>query len=263
MFDNALVAKALPPLIRDRGPSEEIARLLDGREDFYDGGHQAFLAVLPRFLNSASPVVQAGALQYLVWEQNHDWGKTPEAQDQRREMVLSAAPGIREHGDAHLQQLLALALGSIKADASRELLWNMIESGKSAEQSKIALTWIGDPRDLSRLAALLTTADSTDPDGRANSSLPYSLYHAYGDAALPWLKQAARDTKQIFVRTACARELVIANQAEGFQYLLQAMDERPSVKPEVVQFIRDRFLDLRSAPEDRVLTFIKSKAGVQ
>jgi len=263
MFDSALLARALPPLIREKGPTEEIARLLDGREDLFEGGHQAFIATFPRFLNSTSPLVQAGALQYLVWEQNHDWGKTAEVQNQRGAMVLSVAPGILEHDNAQVQQLLAEALGSVKTDASRDLLWTMIERGKSAEQAKIALTWIGDTRDLPRLATLLTGADSADPDGRENASLPYSLHRAYGDLSLPWLKQAARDTRQIFVRTSCAKELVLANQPEGFQYLLQAMDERPSVKTEAVQFIRDRFPELRSVPEDRVLAFVKSKAGVQ
>jgi hypothetical protein len=55
----------------------------------------------------------------------------------------------------------------------------------------------------------------------------------------------------------------MANQPEGFQYLLQAMNERPSFKIEAVQFIRDRFPDLGSVPEDRVLAFVKSKAGAQ
>ena len=96
-----------------------------------------------------------------------------------------------------------------------------------------------------------------------NTSLPYSLHHAHGDASLPWLRQAARDTKQVFLRTSCAKELVIANQPEGFEYLLQALDERPSFKPEAMQFIRDRFPDLRSASEDTVLAFLRRKAGAQ
>ena len=56
--------------------------------------------------------------------------------------MMSTAPGILERGGAHLQQLVALALGSIKTDASREMLWRMVEAGAAAEQSKIALTWI-------------------------------------------------------------------------------------------------------------------------
>jgi hypothetical protein len=263
MFDNALLAKALTPLIRDKGPTEEIARLLDGKEDLFLGGHQTFIAALPGFLNSASPVVLAGALQYLIWEQNHDWGKTPEAQNQRSAMVLNVAPSILERGDGRLQQLLAEALGSVKTDASREVLWNMIEIGRSEEQSRIALTWIGNSRDLPRLAALLMRADPADPDGRKRSSLAYSLHRAYGAASLPWLRQAARDTRQIFVRTSCAKELILANQADGFAYLLQAVNEMPSFKTEAVQFLRDRFPDLRSAPEDAVLAFLKSNAGAQ
>jgi hypothetical protein len=262
MFDSVLLAKELTPLVREKGPTEEIARILDGREELFQGGHQAFLATLPPFLNSASPLVQAGALQYLVWEQNHDWGKTPKFQTQRGALVLNAAPAILERGNARVQQLLAEALGSIKTDASRDLLWIMIENGKSEEQSRIALTWVGDSRDLPRLAGLLTKADPADQYGYRNSSLAYSLHRAYGDASLPYLKQAARDTKQIWVRTSCAKELVLADQTEGFEYLLRATDEMPSFKSEAVQFIQDRFPDLRGAPEDKVLAFLKTKARV-
>jgi hypothetical protein len=263
MFDDALLTKQLTQMIREKGPTEEIARILDGKEDLFEGGHQAFVAALPTFLHSPSPLVQAGALQYLVWEQNHDWGKTPEFQNQRSALVLNIALAVLEHSDAHLQQLLALALGSIKTDASRDLLWKMIESGTSEEQSRIAITWVGDSRDLPRLAGLLTRTDPADPYGRMSSSLPYSLHRAYGDASLPWLKQAARDAKQIFVRTSCAKELVLADQPEGFKYLLQAMGEMPTFKPEAMQFLRDRFPDLRDAPEGTVLAFLKGKAAAQ
>jgi hypothetical protein len=257
MFDGALLAKQLTALVRAKGPTEEIARIVDGNEELFEGGHQAFLALLPPFLNSDSALAQAGALQYLVWEPNHDWGRTPEIGSQRAYLVLKAAPAILEYGNPHVQQLLAEALGSVKSDASRDLLWKMIESGKSGEQSRIALTWVGDARDLPRLAALLTQAGST------YTSLPYSLHHAYGDAALPWLDRAARDTKQVGVRIACAQELIMANRVEGFRYLLQAVNESPSTKQGELQFMRDRFPELRDASADAVMAFLKSKAGVQ
>jgi hypothetical protein len=204
--------------------------------------------------------VQAGALQYLVWSQNHDWGKTAEFKSHLSAMVLGAAPAILESSDARLQQLLAEALGSIKTDASRDLLWLMIESGKSEEQSSIALTWIGDPRDLARLAGLLTGTNPPDPNA-IDSSLPYSLHRGYGDASLPLLEQAARDTTQVRMRISCAEELIIAGQTEGFLYLLQAMDEKPSFKPEALQFVRDHFPDLRGQNEGVLLAFLKTKAS--
>jgi hypothetical protein len=45
---------------------------LNAREDLHTGVHQAFVVALPSFLNSASPMVQVGVLQYPSWEQNHD-----------------------------------------------------------------------------------------------------------------------------------------------------------------------------------------------
>ena len=248
MFDGAVVAKQLTPLVWEKGPTEEIARVLDENENRFDGGHEAFMAVLPGFLKSPFALPQAGALQYIIWEPNHDWGKTAEFQARRAALVMGTAPGILERGDAHLQQLLALALGSIKTEASREMLWRMVERGKAAEQSKIALTWIGDTRDLPRLA------------GAMDVSLAYGLHHAYGDAALPWLKKAARETNQAALRQACARELVIAAEPGGFHYLLQAMDEMPSFRRETVQFVRDRFPALRDANEGKVLDFVRERA---
>jgi hypothetical protein len=262
MFDDRLLRREMTRLVREKGPTEEIARIL-GREDLFEGGHQAFLKILPPFLKSSSPLAQAGALQYLVWGPNHDWGKTPEFQEQLKSMVLTAAPNVLAGGDARPQQMLAEDLGSIKSDASRDLLWKMIETGKADEQSRIALTWIGDARDLPRLAGLLTKTDPADTYGNKNSSLAYSIHRAYGDAALSYLKQAARGTKQIWVRTSCARELVLAGQPEGFHYLLSAIDDMPSFKSEAVQFLRDSFPDLRAVPEDAVLAFLKAKAQAQ
>jgi hypothetical protein len=248
MFDAAVVAKQLTPMVREKGPTEEITRLFDQNENVFEGGHEAFLALLPGFLNRPSALAQAGALQYIAWEQNHDWGKSAALQAQTSALVMAAAPRILERGDAHLEQLLSQALGSIKTQASRDMLWRMIQEGKAAEQSKIALTWIGDLRDLPRLAGVM------------DASLPYGLHRAYGDAALPWLKKAARETNQPRVREECAKELAIAGEPEGFQFLLQAMDETPSFRPEVLQFVRDRFPDLRNADDGKLMAFLRQRA---
>jgi hypothetical protein len=94
-----------------------------------------------------------------------------------------------------------------------------------------------------------------------DASLPYSLHRVYGDAALPWLKKAARETTQPAVRKECAKELAIASQPAGFHFLLQSMDETPSFRPEVLQFMRDRFPDLRDADDERVLDFVRERAA--
>lgn len=70
----------------------------------------------------------------------------------------------------------------------------------------------------------MTIADPTDPYGYKNAPIANSLHHTYGENSLPYLKQIAHETTQIWVRTECAKELVSADQPEGFQFLLQAMD---------------------------------------
>jgi hypothetical protein len=65
------------------------------------------------------------------------------------------------------------------------------------------------------------------------------------------------------VRTSCAKELVLADHAEGFEYLVQAMDEMPSFKSEALQIIRDRFPNFEDASVDMVLAFLKTKARLQ
>jgi hypothetical protein len=50
VFDAAMVAKQLTPMVREKGPTEEIARLLDENENLFEGGHEAIMAVLPEFL---------------------------------------------------------------------------------------------------------------------------------------------------------------------------------------------------------------------
>jgi hypothetical protein len=54
----------------------------------------------------------------------------------------------------------------------------------------------------------LTLASSTDADaGRKLSSLPYALYNAYGEAAVPYLKRMITESPFEAVRANAAREL--------------------------------------------------------
>src|SRR3569833_2218249 len=234
--------------------------MLDQTEMLSSRERRTLLAAAPGFLSSGPPEVKAGTLQYLIWGQNHDWGKTAEFRSEFSAMVMDAAPANLEGSDTGLQQLLAEALGSVKTDAARDLLWEMIDSGIAAGQSRIALTWIHDPRDLPRLAALLTETNPASPNSM-DTSLAYGLHRGWGDAALPLLKQAARDTTQPGIRISSAEELIIAGEPEGFQYLLQAMGEKPSFKQEGLQFVRDRFPELRGQDEEALLVFLKAKAN--
>ncbi len=55
------------------------------------------------------------------------------------------------------------------------------------------------------------------------------------------------------VRTGCARELVIAGRPAGFAFIVDAMEGNRSYKREMIEFVRERFPELKSADEGAVL----------
>lgn len=86
---------------------------------------------------------------------------------------MKVAPELVRRRSADVLQALAGYLGLVKTDASRILLWRVVDDGVVREQALICLTWIADKRDLPRLARY--------------RGLDYHLRQAYGDAAAPYL----------------------------------------------------------------------------
>ncbi len=52
----------------------------------------------------------------------------------------------------------------------------------------------------------------------------------------------------------------MAGEPDGFQYLWQLMNERPSFRSEAVQIVRDRFPEMRDVDQGKVLDFLRLHA---
>lgn len=144
----------------------------------------------------------------------------------------------------------------------RELLWQLAERPEPEhEQALIALTWIGDERDLPALGALLLQPGDTDPDGRDRLGLPYHLMRAYGDRAVPYLKRAVSESPYIFVRTQAAEELALEGRPEAFGLFLGAVENNRFYKQELVSWLKDRFpKNLPESADDKaVIAFLNSR----
>ena len=129
------------------------------------------------------------------------------------------------------------------------------------EQSLIAITWRKDPKDLTGLVAILEAPATGDPLSGELSSLPYALRFAYGKAALPALEDAVKNSGYVWVRTNCARELIIENRPSGFAFVADAIEKDRFYKREMIEFMRERFLELRDADDAAVLAFLKRRTG--
>jgi hypothetical protein len=135
----------------------------------------------------------------------------------------------------------------------------MVMRGIASEQSLIAITWRKNNGDLPRLGAMLTDPEDIDRS-REIASIPYAIWNAYGDAAVPFLEAGLKGSQYDRVRANCAQELIVAGKPSGFAFVVDAIQENRPYKSYMVQFVRDRFVELKNADEGTVLAFVKQRA---
>jgi len=81
------------------------------------------------------------------------------------------------------------------------------------------------------------------------------------NARLPALEKALSNSGYVWVRTNCARELVLEGRPSGFAFIVDAIEQNRRYKDEMMNFIRRSFPELRNADGDAVLTFVKKRVN--
>jgi hypothetical protein len=250
-------------LLHRQGPSEPIAYLLSWQAPlFQDRQEDLVLAILP-YLHSRLDWQVAAALktlEFLVHLGNFHSPANSTIPTRSDQEVLAVAPQLIARG-AELSQPLAEYLGGIKSDSARELLVRMAESSEAGhEQAMIALTWIGDARDLVRLGDLLLKPGDADKYGRDRASLPYSLVRGYGDQSIPYLEKAVSESPYVFVRTESAKELALKGQPLAFRFFLDAVENHQFYKPELITWLMGQFPnELPHSDDATVIAFLESR----
>ena len=242
----------LAELLRTRGPSDA---LVDATFRIPGAVDQ----MLPA-LRSDNHVLVAGAVLGVTRLLNAD---PPVLSDQARaraeDALIAASGNVLLVGDLQTVTNYAGALGAVRDPRGRDLLWDFVKRNVAAEQSLMAITWLKNSADLPRLATLLEVAAPADTQLRTYAMLPYAIRRAYGDAALPVLESALRKSGYTWVRVNCAEELVEAGRKPGFAFMAQAIEQNQSYRRQIVQFIKDRFPELRTADDGKVLDFVKAR----
>jgi hypothetical protein len=246
------VNRRLTELLHARGPSDVVVE-----RTFRTPGAVDF--ILPH-LRSDNPVLLRGAITGVNRLLFADPPLLPaEARARAEDALISAAENVLRGGDSQTGINYASALGGVHDPRARALLWDFVNRNVLTEQSLIAITWLKNPADLPRLAALLEAPAKGDPMQRTYASLPYAIHRAYGDAALAVLESAIQKSGYVWVQTNCARELVQAGRKSGFAFIAQAIEQNKFYRQEMVQFVHDRFPELRGADDSQVLAFLKAR----
>ena len=245
------VNRRLAELLHTRGPSDVVVE-----RTFRTQGAVDF--ILP-YLRSNNPVLMRGAIAGVTRLVFADPPLlSADARVRAEDALISAAENVLRAGDPETGNNYASALGGVHDPRAHDLLWDFVNRNILTEQSLIAVTWFKNPADLPRFAVLLEAPAKGDTLQGTYSSLPYAVHRAYGHAALPVLESAIQRSGYVWVQTNCARELVLAGRKSGFVFIAQAIEQNKFYRREMIQFIQDRFPELRGADDSKVLAFLKA-----
>jgi hypothetical protein len=249
------IRRRLSALVRTRGPSDVfVDRIMTSAPELAEA--------MFSHLRSDDPVIVRGAVTAASRVVSTYQQLFSDAVKTRAEEALIAAvEHVISVGDSQTITNFAAALGAMRDERGHQILWDFVRRRVAYDQSLIAIPWRKDLKDLPRLAAILDEPATGDPLSAELSSLPYSLHKAYGAAALPVLENALKNSGYVWVRTNCARELIGENRPSGFAFVADAIEQNRFYKGEMIQFVRDRFPELRGADETAVLAFLKRRAG--
>ena len=248
------VQRRVSALARNPGPSDVFLYLT------MSAGPEVAEAMI-RHLSSDNPIILSGAVtaaSRVVY--NHQQLFSNAVKASAEDALLAATEHIVRVGDGQAICNFASTLGAMRDERSHQILWDFVQRRVAYEQSLTAISWRKDLKDLPRLAAILDAPATGDPLSTELASLPYALHNAYGAAAAPVLENALKKSAYVWVRTNCARELIIENRPSGFAFVAEAIKQDRFYKREMIEFVRERFPKLRSADEAGILAFLKRRS---
>jgi hypothetical protein len=265
LFREDDIRSQIVDVLRVRGPNDALAYAVSWHAAWFQDQKDDIVRSIIPYLRSSEDWRTAATLKmlgFLVHPGTFHWSSDSETPaDSDRAVLAAAAELLRRSSD--VSQALAEYLGSIKSHTSRDLLWKITVRPEPAhEQALIALTWIGDPQDLPRLAELLTKPGDADKYGRDLASLPYALLRAYGDSAIPYIERALTESPYPFVKTQSAEELALRGRPLAFRFFLDALENARFYKPELVVWLKTHFTNElpASADDATVITFLKARS---
>jgi hypothetical protein len=243
--------------VRAQGPSDAEVRYLMRAKAFAAAQANELVALSIPYLQSNSAVITLGALRAVAGiALAKDSTVSPEIRARAGDALVSSVEHDMAIDRENANEYVA-GLGEVISESAHDKLWEIVNRGGLGRgQALIALTWQNSITDLGKLTQLALESGSR----YEFASVPYALHHAYGQAAIPYLKMLLERSELAALRADCARELILAKEPEGFAYAADVIANSTPFRQEMVQFVRDRFPELRSADENVILKFVQARA---
>jgi hypothetical protein len=252
-WPDSVVVPQLLQSLRSYGPvPEAIGRLGSHAPDMID-------SALP-FLLAGNPVLTQGALAVARSALADNSKVTPDIRARVEQTMIAVASNAARMDPASASELISI-LGRIRNTQVHDSLWALADNHIAAPAALDAIAVQKDATDLSRLAAYLIATPADNQTDRMLSGVPNSLRSQFGAQASPWLRQVLAKSPSQFLRLACAKELMLANDPTGFAFALDAVEKNRPWKAQILPWVNDQFPESRNKTDAQVVAFLSEKTG--
>lgn len=223
LFPTEIVVPLTLEKLHVRGPNYGLAHFISWHAPWFQDRRNEIVGTATWFLSSNDDAVVAAALRLLGFAGAFDW-RDGDIALRDADRAVEGAASVLATRSVRVARALAIYLPRIKSAALRDRLWQLIEQRPAErEQALIAVTWVADPRDLSRIGDLLLQSGGKASSVGDLAGLPYHLIRAYGEAAIPYLQRALAESPHLWGRTHSAEQLALKGRVEAFRFFLDAI----------------------------------------
>jgi hypothetical protein len=259
LFSQEAVRRALLKSVEERGPTQALAEtltLLGKGKDSIAIANQLAVAAAP-FMDSADPQKLAGATHFarMIGFFNIDDASRAKLAQGWKKAVQKA---FEQRNDSAAHDVV-MWLGSKQQPDAHEQVWRFVEARLAYEQALICIAWFHDPADLPKLTTIVTKAEEDDRHGAMQSSVISDMGHEYGAASRPFMKRILNEAHEEFARTAAAQQLVLMNDAAGFQFFRTMLDEHPFYYDEMVRWLKGQFPEIQNTDRQSMAEYLERK----
>lgn len=246
--------------IKQHGPDHETEAFVGYTFEHAWPRRREVIATVAPHLKSKNPEAVSGTLRAL-YRLRHLSGEAAADSDQEKavakfcidldEFVYSNLEHLFTLEDDGVLKSLALYCGGTTTAKAKRTLLRIVESShakNAREQALICIAWHNDASDMGTLVTYLLE------DSSSSSSLPYHFRNSYGQASIPYLKQAVSEAARISTRLEAAFQLVHLRDNSGFRYLLSVLRKAPEADGKGIQpkaRIRTFAQDYLELPKDK------------
>jgi hypothetical protein len=258
LFDPELVRQEMISVLTSEGPNDYLAYAFSSSEDIVKPIGEQFAAVALANLDSHSPQRVLGAIHTLVLLSDPSFGLRPETLHNVSRSLDSSVDHVAGQRNEKAAGWLANYFGQKRTAETHQLLWKLVDANLATEQSLICTTWFKDANDLPKLTTLTETYDPDDPHGYRHADVADGI-GSYGREAIPHLHRLLQNSRQTWVLTSTAKELVSMNDPGGFRFFIAMLKDKPFYTNELSGWLKQTFPVLKAADDSRMIAFLEEK----